>query len=131
MIDTEKPGSPTELVHFGVKGMKWGVHRTAGTHAFKAKHPTAAARKTEILRARGSAEKTRQAYKKEERGSAERKKLKDVHLKSPDTATALRLTRGEKVVFGLLAGVAPVPPVAAGVQVGITARVGRRRALEA
>jgi hypothetical protein len=27
VISTEKPGTPAELVHFGVKGMKWGVRR--------------------------------------------------------------------------------------------------------
>lgn len=27
MISTEKPGTPEELVHYGVKGMKWGVRR--------------------------------------------------------------------------------------------------------
>lgn len=27
MISTEKPGTPTELVHHGVKGMKWGVRK--------------------------------------------------------------------------------------------------------
>lgn len=27
MISTEKPGTPEELVHYGVKGMKWGVRK--------------------------------------------------------------------------------------------------------
>lgn len=27
MITIEKPGTPAELVHFGVKGMHWGVHK--------------------------------------------------------------------------------------------------------
>lgn len=27
MISVEKPGSPEELVHFGVKGQKWGVRK--------------------------------------------------------------------------------------------------------
>lgn len=27
MIDTTKPGTPEELVHYGVKGMKWGVRK--------------------------------------------------------------------------------------------------------
>lgn len=31
MISTEKPGTPAELVHFGVKGMKWGVRKQEGS----------------------------------------------------------------------------------------------------
>lgn len=27
MISTEKPGTPEELLHYGVKGMKWGVRK--------------------------------------------------------------------------------------------------------
>jgi hypothetical protein len=27
MISVEKPGTPSELVHHGVKGQKWGVRR--------------------------------------------------------------------------------------------------------
>lgn len=27
MITTEKPGTPEELLHYGVKGMKWGVRK--------------------------------------------------------------------------------------------------------
>ena len=25
IVPLEKPGTPTELIHYGVKGMKWGV----------------------------------------------------------------------------------------------------------
>jgi hypothetical protein len=28
VISTEKPGSPEELVHFGTKGMRWGVRKS-------------------------------------------------------------------------------------------------------
>lgn len=31
MVSLEKPGTPKELVHFGVKGMRWGVRREEGT----------------------------------------------------------------------------------------------------
>lgn len=37
IISVEKPGSPIELVHFGVKGQKWGV-RKERTSAEQAKH---------------------------------------------------------------------------------------------
>lgn len=35
MISVEKPGSPEELVHFGAKGMKWGVHKERETSGQK------------------------------------------------------------------------------------------------
>lgn len=28
IVDLEKPGTPEELVHYGVKGMKWGVRKS-------------------------------------------------------------------------------------------------------
>lgn len=31
MISTEKPGSPEELIHFGAKGMRWGVRKEEKT----------------------------------------------------------------------------------------------------
>jgi hypothetical protein len=31
VISVEKPGSPEELVHSGVKGMKWGVRKAEET----------------------------------------------------------------------------------------------------
>lgn len=130
MISTEKPGTPEELVHFGVKGMKWGVHRTQGTHDFKAAHPTAKARKDAILTARKSSDKTRAAYKKEKRGTDERKKLKDVHLSNPDRATSLRLTRGEKVVTGLLSVTPGLNILTGAAQIVTVAAVGKRRAVE-
>jgi len=131
VISTEKPGSPTELVHFGTKGMKWGVHRTKGTRKFGRANPTIAERSIAIDKARESASKTQAAYKKEKRGSAARAEKKAIHLKNPDLPTALRLKAGEKVVLAILGSQGYLPPVALGVQVGVAARVGKRRALEA
>jgi hypothetical protein len=37
VISTEKPGTPSELVHVGVKGMKWGV-RKQQIKTFRAEH---------------------------------------------------------------------------------------------
>jgi hypothetical protein len=129
VITEEKPGTPAELVHFGVLGMKWGVRRSQGTHSFKAKNPTAAKRAAEIGRARASVKKTKTAYKAET-DPGKQKQLKDVHLNNPDRATALRLTKGEKIVAGLLYTLAPIPvvPLATGVTVAV--RTGKRRALE-
>ena len=130
MIDTEKPGTPSELVHFGTKGMKWGVRKTQGTRDFYAKNPTSKQRTAEIVKARESAQKTKKAYKKEKRGSEKRADLKKVHLSNPDRPTSLRLTRGEKVVVGLL-NVTPGLNVAtsAATVIAIGAQ-GKRRAVE-
>lgn len=131
MISTEKPGTPEELVHFGVKGMKWGVHRTAGSRAFKESNPKNADRRHEIKRARASVKATKTAYKAE-KDPGKKQMLKDTHLSNPDKATALRLKRGEKVAALLLAGplsASLVVPTAVGAVVG--ARVGKRRAIEA
>jgi len=131
VISTEKPGSPAELVHFGVKGMQWGVHKTQGTRDFYAKNPTSKQRTEKITKARESTHKTKKAYKSEKRGTEKRADLKKVHLSNPDRATALRLTRGEKVVFGLINTLPGVPPLTAAAQVYVVGSVGKRRALEA
>ena len=126
-VPTEKPGSPEEIVHFGVKGMKWGVRRSKQTQAFRKKFPTRRARDAEILRARGQltadfakvhAGKTRK----------ERKALKKEFLKHPDAATARRLMTGQKVALGILALVPPVGTAAVGATVAVN--VGRRRSIE-
>lgn len=129
-VALEKPGTPGELVHFGTKGMKWGVHRTQGTHQFKKDFPTAGARFNEIRRARLSVETTKNVYKSAPKGP-ERQKLKEVHLKNPDRATALRMTRGEKAVYTIFTlGVPVALPISLAVDAAVLSRVGRRRALE-
>jgi hypothetical protein len=108
----EKPGTPAELVHHGVLGMKWGVHRTEGSKTFYSKYPTPQAREKEIKRARANV------------------KTGDISLKHPDQATALRMTRGEKWVAAALYTLAPtiVVPVATAAYVG--SRVHARRSIE-
>ena len=130
MITESKPGSPEEvLAHFGKKGMKWGVRRTppsgsrsAVTSKFNKKNPSSGAKADAIRLARAKSNVNFQKAYKVKRGTkAERKAAKLTYLKSPDRATALRMTRGEKVVTGILAGVfAPtiIVPVAAGVGAG-------------
>jgi hypothetical protein len=129
VISTEKPGSPADLVHFGVKGMQWGVHKTQGTRDFYAKNPTSKQRTKAIETARESTHKTKTAYKKE-KDPKKRANLKTVHLNNPDRPTALRLTRGEKVVLGLLnftPGLNVLTSVGNVIAVGAQ---GKRRAVE-
>lgn len=128
-VDLEKPGTPHELVHFGTKGMKWGVRRTQGTHQFKKDFPTAGARANEIRRARASVRKD-QTKMETATNPAKRKAATKVYLKNPDRATALRITRGEKVVLGILYAATPTVVVPAAVAGFTAVRVGRRRALE-
>lgn len=47
MISTEKPGSPEELVHFGKKGMKWGIRKESSTNS-SSKTPMSTKKKVAI-----------------------------------------------------------------------------------
>jgi hypothetical protein len=126
---TEAKPPLEELAHFGTKGMKWGVHKTHGTHEFNKKFNTPEKRATEIHRARASVAKSK-AKAEKAKGTPQAKKLKDAHLKNPDRATALRITKGEKAVRALLYAFVPVPVVPAAVAANTVVRVGRRRKLE-
>lgn len=46
MIPTEKPGTPAELVHHGIKGMRWGVRREQTTSKSTGIGPDKLVRKT-------------------------------------------------------------------------------------
>lgn len=119
MIVAEKPGTPAEVLeHHGVKGQKWGVR----------KHTTSAQRTVSIRRARAQSFKESEEFRTAPRGSAARKRAKKVWLNNPDRATQLRMTRGEKVVLGIL-GLA-IPPAGVGIAVGATARVATRKHIE-
>jgi len=107
-VSVEKPGAPAEVLeHHGVKGQKWGVR----------KHATSAERTRSIRLARAETFKQRENFKTLPRGSAERKKAKEVFLRNPDRATALRFTRGEKIVVAIMAGV-PVTTIPTAVLLG-------------
>lgn len=111
------------LTHHGVKGMKWG-HR---------KHATSAERTRSVRLARAESFKQREAFKTAPRGSAQREKAKAAFLRNPDRATALRLTRGEKVTLAILAVAVPGPgtfaaAVTAGSRVAVRKSIERKQA---
>jgi hypothetical protein len=107
MLSVEKPGSPAEILeHHGVKGQKWGVRRK-----FNRANPTSAKKADAIRLARAT---SRVRYEKATAlasTTAQRKSAKLAYKKDPQRAIALRTTRGEKVVIGLLlsTGIATVP----------------------
>jgi hypothetical protein len=123
-VSVKKPGTPSELVHHGVKGMKWGVHRQS-KRAFKSEHPTAKSRMDAIHRARAANNERRRKFEAE-RDPVKRNQLKAEFLNHPDHVTALRLTRGEKfLAVGLGLTMAPTIPLA--VDIGATVAVRRSR----
>jgi hypothetical protein len=129
MLPVEKPGSPAEVLeHHGTKGMKWGVTRSS--RAFATKHPTNRSRAKEIHRARARQQLALTKIGTEE-NKGNRINMKKAYLNNPDRATALRMTRGEKVVAGLVAGI--LIPTGIGppaVAIGLGARVAVRRHIE-
>jgi hypothetical protein len=110
-VALEKPATPDELAHFGTKGMKWGVRKTAGTHEFHAKYPTAESRASAIRQSRVNVNK---AY------------MKFANEKNPDKREEL----SEKFAASAVAGLAPTVVAPAAVAGIVGARVGQRRALE-
>ena len=123
-VSIEKPRTPSELVHHGVKGQKWGVHRQSN-RAFKSENPTAKSRMNAIHTARFANNKRRHKFEAE-RDPVKREQLKAEFLNHPDHVTAVRLTRGEKfLAVGLGLTMAPTIPLAVGV--GATVAVRRSR----
>lgn len=106
-------GEPSnELVHYGVKGMKWGVRKAVSTREvygararLQVKQNEIADQKRNVRKAKSATAKTNQKTKLD--------KMKVDFLNDPDRVTASRLSTGEKVVATIFAG--PVGIGAAGV----------------
>lgn len=117
------------LEHHGVKGMKWGQKR--------ALRPSDSA----IVSARGRVDAERRQLnrqadranlakgKQQEKEVQKYVKMYDAHAKNPDRATALRFTKGEKLLNGVVAVGLPGFGTAA-VGIGVAARVSQRKAIE-
>lgn len=119
MIENEKDKpSLDELMHYGVKGMRWG-HRKSGISSADIKDARArtAVRVREVNKAHTAIYKTKND-KDEKKAVQTYDKKRMEYLKNPDRATAQRLTTGEKFAIGLL-GISGVgTPAAAGVLAG-------------
>lgn len=96
-VNTQKPGTPEELVHFGVKGMRWGQRNRAFKESFSKSNPTRSQKNAAIQDARHRV-----------------RTVTPSKVTPKDRAIASRLTTGEKTVLGILAlsGVATLPIVA-------------------
>ena len=84
----------------------------AAKRSFKQRFPTSASRTQEIHRARMQDQAMR-LKAASETNPAKRDKLIKEWQESPDRAIALRTTRGEKVVLGVLAGALAIPTAGA------------------
>jgi hypothetical protein len=112
----------------------------AAKRAFNQNFPTGKTRANEIIRARNAQVLRAAQYHAAPKGSPKREAARKAWMNSPDRPIAMRMTRGEKVVFSLLAAGAvasgpatgtPVGPAfAVGLGLGSAARVGARRNIE-
>lgn len=113
MIVPEKPGTPEELVHTGVKGMKWGVRRKQ--------------RETERRQALSTArEDALKAYTKSKKSPTDKNKAdfdaKLQHLNTLGRAEAKRVIRKNR--NRQLRTVAGFAAISAGVRLAIYAATG-------
>lgn len=121
-LGQDKPLLEDVIEHHGVKGQKWGVRRKPTTNDIKDArynvHQQAVALSRQRMVARrqtGAITAKREAKKYED--------LKASFLKDPDRVTSLRMTKGEKVVTGILAvSVVGLTPAAAFVGTRVIAR---------
>lgn len=107
-----------ELIHYGIKGMKWGVRKAAS-----AREIYGARARLQVKQNEYSAQKRKVRKTKTPKAKANQKakldKMKVDFLKDPDRVTASRMSTGEKVVAALFAG-----PIGVGV-VGATSYTSR------
>lgn len=92
-----------ELVHYGVKGMKWGVRKAASTREVFGARARLQVKQHEYSNQKRRVRKAKSATAKAKQ-KAKLNKMKIDFLNDPDRVTASRLSTGEKVVATLLAG---------------------------
>lgn len=110
------------LAHYGVKGMKWGVHRArkpSSSDEIKDARARIQSKQAKLGEQRRAVKKAKKAGDTKAQARAE-KKMSDMKvdfLKDPDRITASYLTKGEKVAIGVLS-IAAGPVSLAGVAAG-------------
>lgn len=90
MISVEKPGTPEELVHFGIKGMKWGVRRERDGSGGGSKNPI---KKFKELRAKRKERRLKEVKSDISKGEGKIKELKA----NPGTNPIGKLYRAARV----------------------------------
>lgn len=105
IVGQDKP-SLSELAHYGVKGMHWGITTNRGNAATKAE---ATAARRNLKKKSTQYRKDFRRYDKLKDGSpakaaleAKLRKQHEDYLKDPERIIAARMTRGEKFSTGLL-----------------------------
>jgi hypothetical protein len=114
MIGHEKP-ELEDLVHHGVKGMKWGKRKARPTTAdIKSARIGQDARYRQLQRAEDhlNLTGTKAPVSAQKKAVRDYQKAESDFLDNPDRAVAARMTRGEKAVTVILAGPFAVLPIA-------------------
>lgn len=133
MLLNETKPDLDELVHFGVKGMKWGVRkasRPSASEVYRARDKTFN-QKLDIKRQKKAVKSAKRPATKAKR-EAKLSEMKMNLLKNPDRAVAQRITKGDLAVTGLLGLVMPVslPAFATATTLGLGAGVAKRKTIE-
>lgn len=121
MIHEEKPPLD-ELVHHGVKGMKWGVRKGSYPSTSEIHGARNRLQKQQNKISKQRRKVVKETIKRSSKAPVARAKLKDMKksmLKNPDRVTALHMTNGEAALHALLLS---HPITAPGVVTNVAAR---------